>query len=144
MTLKITIAGAASPERDDAVRRLQDVFMSLADRPLSRDVEIRVVDEALVFPSEIKVWPRDKEGRLPDAVAAALSMAAQPWNLHLIYRTLQARGDLIESRAEAELSAALHFLVVHALRDPVNWADNSMAELRAINSANLERDNGKA
>lgn len=125
---------ARAYERIHSLPRNSDT--ALADQVESAKVALR--DAAVPasaspvhpFPAEIKVWPR-AHGRA-DPVAEVLALAAQPWMLARIARVLQKDGRPIPMKAEAEMAAALHFLLVHVLIAGDAGMDNALAELQAL------------
>lgn len=69
------------------------------------------------------VLPRDEQGREPGPVAFVLGLAAQPWTLNAIAKLLRDSGEVsISTRAEAEMAAALHWLLGLVFEHGDDWS----------------------
>jgi hypothetical protein len=125
--------GAEDPELADGRRVLEalEARGMLTPRARTELASIQRGDETLPFPVHIARWPRE-EGGPPDAVAHVLSLAAQPWILASVAHALAKGGVEFPAKTEAELAVALHYLLVHALRDPINGLDQATAALKGM------------
>lgn len=85
--------------------------------------------EDLVMPRGDAAMLRREELPAVDPVLDALSFAARPWDLRMVWHALRETGSAIPNRIEAEMAAALHFLVGHALRSGADWRAAAIADL---------------
>jgi hypothetical protein len=125
--------GAHDPELADGRRVLEALEAAglLTPRARTELASIQRGDETLPFPVHIARWPRE-EGGPPDAVAHVLSLAAQPWILASVAHALAKGGVEFPAKTETEFAVALHYLLVHALRDPINGLDQATAALKGM------------
>jgi hypothetical protein len=89
------------------------------------------------------VLPRDQAGRKPDPVAFMLGLAGEPHKLSGVATLLRDSGAVdIPRRYEAEMAAALHWLVGLAIRHGDDWGDPYKAELARMRAkiAEMEKD----
>lgn len=87
----------------------------------------------LIFPEFDLIYPRDAQGRAPTPVLDVLAMAGgEPWTLAHVWGALRECGVPIPKKAEAEYAAALHFLLVHALKHGAEWRPQAIETLRAM------------
>lgn len=79
------------------------------------------------------VLPRDVQERDPDPIAYLLGWAARPWVLASIAEVLRGAGEVeIPRKTEAELAAALHWLVGLAVQHGERWHEAYEDEIRAL------------
>lgn len=84
----------------------------------------------LVWPRSVAL-PRAEGGAKADPVAEALCTACRPWVLQSLAHRMRNEGADIPRRAEAEFSAALHYLVTMALEHGEKWWDAVDADLKS-------------
>lgn len=80
---------------------------------------------------EFLSMPRNEAGAPVDPVLDVLSFAAKPWVLQSIAMSLRGGGLNIPTRAEAEMAAALHFLISHAMKSGALWWESARVDLNA-------------
>lgn len=76
------------------------------------------------------VLPRDEAGRTPDPFASVLALASAPWKINGIATLLHEAGEIdIPTRAEAEMAAALHWMLGLVFRHGEEWGAAYGAEI---------------
>ncbi len=84
------------------------------------------------------VMPRNDEGLPVDPVLEVLSEIAKPYGLAPVYANLRLGGMNIPHKAEAEIAAAIHYMMGFALRDGADWRRTMVADLRIHRARGLE------
>lgn len=79
------------------------------------------------------VLPRDEAGRKEDPVTTMLGLAAEPWKLSAVATLLRESGEVaIPRRYEAEMAAALHWMVGLVIRHGDDWGQPYRAQVARL------------
>jgi hypothetical protein len=80
-------------------------------------------DRAAIWPhTRDIVLPRDPQDREPDKIADLLATAARPWLLVDLANLLRNADEVdVPRKMEAEVAAALHWVIGFVVRDGEGW-----------------------